>query len=218
MPPMPNRAPASAALASRRHWLFDMDGTLTRAIHDFDAMRETLGLPPGVPILEALARIEAEDASRARRLRAALDAIELDIAGEARAQPGAVELLESLLARGARLAIVTRNGHGIALATLAACGLERFFSAETIVSRDCAAPKPDPAGVLLALSRWAARGDDAVMVGDFRFDLEAGRRAGTATVHLDVDGAFVWPELTDLAVDSLDALRRHVAPDPQARR
>ena len=35
------------------HWLFDMDGTLTIAMHDFDAMRAELGLPVGVPILEA---------------------------------------------------------------------------------------------------------------------------------------------------------------------
>ena len=27
-------------LADRRYWIFDMDGTLTVAIHDFDAIRE----------------------------------------------------------------------------------------------------------------------------------------------------------------------------------
>ena len=31
----------------RRHWIFDLDGTLTVAAHDFAAIRRTLGIPPG---------------------------------------------------------------------------------------------------------------------------------------------------------------------------
>ena len=196
---------AAPGLAARRHWLFDMDGTLTRAMHDFDAMRETLGLPAGVPILEAL---DAMEPSRARVKRSALDALELDMAAEAEAQPGAVALLESLAARDASLSIVTRNGAGIARATLAACGLARFFPEGSVVSRDddCA-PKPDPAPVRLALARLSADAADAVMVGDYLFDLRAGRDAGTLTVHLDVDGAFAWPDVTDVGVGSLEELR-----------
>ena len=41
-------------LQRRRHWIFDMDGTLTVSAHDFEHMRRELGLPPDVPILEAL--------------------------------------------------------------------------------------------------------------------------------------------------------------------
>ena len=48
------------------------------------------------------------------------------------------------------------------------------------------------------------------MVGDYRFDLEAGRNAGVATVHLDVDGGETWPDVTDVRVDSLEGLAAHV--------
>ena len=44
------------------------------------------------------------------------------------------------------------------------------------------------------------------MVGDYVFDLMAGRNAGTATVHLDVTGAFPWPEQADVRVSSLEEL------------
>jgi len=201
---MPSSDRTAAELARRRHWLFDMDGTLTRAMHDFDAMRETLGLPAGVPILEAL---DAMEAGERQRKRAALDALELDMAADADVQPGCIALLDALVARGESLAIVTRNGADIARATLAACGLERFFPDGTVISRDddCA-PKPDPAPVRLALSRLSAEADEAVMVGDYLFDLRAGRDAGTLTVHLDVDGAYPWPEVTDIGVRSLDEL------------
>ena len=93
------------------HWLFDMDGTLTIAMHDFDAMRAELGLPVGVPILEALAQLPE---SIAQKKHQQLDDMELDMASAARPQPGAASLLQSLADKGAKLGIVTRNGKTIA--------------------------------------------------------------------------------------------------------
>ena len=210
-PPRGASAPGSAVpLAddptSRRHWIFDMDGTLTVAVHDFDAMRDALDLPPGRPILEALAALGRTDPEAARERREALDRMELEMAHGSREQPGARDLLERLLARGARVAILTRNGRRIADATLAAAGLADLFEPEFVLGRECAAPKPDPAGVELLLARWGARADDALMVGDGRFDLEAAAAAGCATVHLDATGGETWPEITTLRVSSLAAL------------
>lgn len=191
-------------LKTRKYWLFDMDGTLTRAMHDFDAMRRELELPVGVPILEALA---AMDPVEAQLKHAALDAMELRMAADATPQPGSHELLEYLQQQGAMLGIVTRNGKEIARATLAACGLDSFFTDEAIISRDCCTAKPDPAGVHLLLSRWSAEAEDAVMVGDYLFDLQAGHSAGVATVHMDVDSRFEWPQFTSVSVSSLQALK-----------
>ena len=191
-------------LKTRKYWLFDMDGTLTRAMHDFDAMRRELELPVGVPILEALA---AMDPVEAQLKHAALDAMELRMAADATPQPGSHELLEYLQQQGAMLGIVTRNGKEIARATLAACGLDSFFTDEAIISRDCCTAKPDPAGVHLLLSRWSAEAEDAVLVGDYLFDLQAGHSAGVATVHMDVDSRFEWPQFTSVSVSSLQALK-----------
>ena len=44
------------------------------------------------------------------------------------------------------------------------------------------------------------------MTGDYLYDLKAGLDAGTATVHLDVNGEFAWPELTTAGVTSLQSL------------
>lgn len=190
-------------LKTKSHWLFDMDGTLTCAMHDFDAMRNTLGLPAGVPILEALSALEP---TVARQKHRELDEMELQMAAHATAQPGSHELLELLQTQGTRIGIVTRNGRQIADETLKACDLDHFFAKDTIVSRDCCIAKPDPACVNLMLSRWSAKATDAVMVGDYLFDLQAGNSAGVATVHLDVTGDFAWPEITDVSVRSLPEL------------
>ena len=184
-----------------------MDGTLTCAMHDFDAMRTELDLPVGVPILEALAAMDPEIAAKKHR---ELDDMELRMAADATAQPGSIDLLDYLQAQGACLGIVTRNGKQIAHATLDACGLASYFNDNTIISRDCCTAKPDPAGVHLLLKRWSADADGAVMVGDYLFDLQAGHAAGVTTVHMDVAGEFAWPQLTDVAVHSLHELTQQL--------
>lgn len=186
-----------------------MDGTLTVAVHDFDAIRAELGLPAGRPILEELATLPAAEA---RTLFARLDALELDLARGARAAEGAAELLARLRARGARLGILTRNSVANARETLDACGLAGFFAPACIIGREVAAPKPDPGGIHHLLADWRATPDDGVMVGDYRYDLLAGRAAGTATVYVDTSGAFPFAEHADLSVRSLVELLGRLEP------
>lgn len=180
-----------------------MDGTLTYGIHDFDAIRSQLGLPEGKPILEALATLPDAEAQPLHRK---LDEIELEIAHQSTAAPGAAALLEKLTANGCQLGILTRNNAPNISATLQAAGLAHFFAAHTLVSRDCAAPKPNPDGIHLLLERWGARAETAVMVGDHLFDLDTGRNAGTATIHVDRSGVFPHQQQADLSVQELDEL------------
>jgi HAD superfamily hydrolase (TIGR01549 family) len=190
-------------LTTRDCWIFDMDGTLTVANHDFEAIRETLELPAGQPILEALALLPAEVAALKFEQ---LYAIEMSIAETTQAQPSARELLKQLRTAGKNCGILTRNSKSIARRTLEACGLLEFFSDDTILSRDCCPPKPQPDGIYQLLRHWQGEPESSVMVGDYLFDLLAGRNAGTATVHLDVTGAFDWPEHADHCVTALAAL------------
>ena len=171
-------------------------------------MRAELSLPAGVPILEALAAMEPEAAAQKHK---ELDEMELRMAADATVQPGCIELLDALKSNGSQLAILTRNGKEIAEATLAACGLDHYFHSQTIVSRDCCEPKPHPAGVNQLLNYWNAPAEQTVMVGDYLFDLEAGKSAGVASVHLDVNGEFAWPHMTDIGVKSLMELHQHLA-------
>lgn len=191
------------SLADRTCWVFDMDGTLTLGIHDFEAIRETLGLPVGSPILESLRRLPPDIAAVKRQQ---LREIELELARKATAQPGAHELLELLMGQGKQIGILTRNGKDIAHETLNACGLMDFFEPTLVLSRDCHVPKPEPDGIFALLDTWQAAPAEAVMVGDYKFDLMAGQRAGTATVYIDTAGEFMWSEYADYGVRSLKAV------------
>ncbi|GAM08602.1 putative uncharacterized hydrolase YOR131C [Geobacter sp. OR-1] len=188
----------------RRCWIFDLDGTLTLAVHDFAAIRAALGMTDNDPdILRFLASLPAAEAA-ARHSR--LIEIEYELAARTAAAPGAIRLLDLLSRRGSQVGILTRNTREIALHTLTQVGLRHFFAPEAILGRDEAAPKPHPEGIAMLLDAWGSRPDDAVMVGDYLFDLQVGRAAGTATIHVDSSSAFRWPELADLAVATLDEL------------
>ena len=187
-------------LKHRGHWIFDLDGTLTVSAHDFEHMRRELGLEPQVPILEAL---HAMPDDMAAPLWEALNELEFYYAGKASIMQGANELLQKLHDKGRQLAILTRNTMPVVKHTLQACSIDQFFPLDHILDRDSCIPKPSPDGIQRLLKFWQAEADDTVMVGDFLYDLEAGKGAGVATVHLDTRGDVDWSEFTDIRVEGL---------------
>jgi phosphoglycolate phosphatase-like HAD superfamily hydrolase len=116
---------------------------------------------------------------------------------------GANELLQKLHAGGRQLAILTRNTMPVVKHTLQACKIDHFFPFEHILDRDSCIPKPSPDGIEHLLRFWQAEADDTVMVGDFLYDLEAGKAAEVATIHVDTRGDVDWSEFTDIRVESL---------------
>ena len=190
----------------RRHWIFDLDGTLTVAVHDFSAFKAAVGLPDDQPILEAM---RALSPARAAEVAAALHSWEAEHARLARPAPHAAALLSWLSVGHRRLGILTRNTAAVALITLEAAGLAGYFSPADVLGRDEAAPKPAPDGVLRLLGAWGAAPTDAVMVGDWIFDVAAGRAAGVGTVLVDATGRFPSPPPeADRVVGDLSALLR----------
>ncbi len=185
------------SLLSCNHWIFDMDGTLTISQHDFAYIRKKLGLPQAVPILEAL---NAMPLQQAEPLWEMLNDLELYYAGNATIMHGVRPVLERLYARGAQLAILTRNTMPVVKLTLQACGIDHFFPQHHLLDRDSCKPKPSPEGVHHLLQLWGAEPEDAVMVGDYLYDLQAGKGAGVTTIHIDPEGMFAWPEMSDICI------------------
>lgn len=182
------------ALRDACHWVFDMDGTLTLAVHDFPAIKRVLGIPQEDDILHHLAALPAEEAAQKH---AWLLEHERELAVASRPAPGAIELVRALCERGCQLGILTRNAHELALLTLQAIGLDDCFTIADILGRDEAPPKPHPGGLLHLAERWAVTPQELVMVGDYRFDLECAQAAGARGVLVNLPDN-PWPELTEL--------------------
>jgi len=194
-------------LKHRGHWIFDLDGTLTVSAHDFDHIRRELGLGSETPILEAL---HAMPESEAAPLWESLNELEFYYAGKASVMQGASELLQKLHDGGRQLAILTRNTMPVVEQTLQACEIDHFFPLDHILDRDSCIPKPSPDGIKRLLEFWQADAEDTVMVGDYLYDLEAGKGAGVATVHLDTRGNVDWSEFTDIRVERLGEIIEYI--------
>lgn len=197
------RSPGRADILDRKHWVFDLDGTLTVAIHDFALIRSVLGVPQGADILGHLESLPEAEALVAR---GRLNEIEDELAGRTEPAPGALGLMQLLHGRGVRLGVLTRNTRGNALRTLERIGLAPYIAPCDVLGREEALAKPDPDGIFKLALSWGAPASVLVMVGDYGFDLQTGRAAGAATIHVDPSRAFRWPELTDIAVATLAEL------------
>jgi HAD superfamily hydrolase (TIGR01549 family) len=191
------------SLAQLRHWVFDMDGTLTIAVHDFPAIKRALDIPLEDDILSHLAALPA-DVSAAKH--AWLLEHERELAQASKPAAGAVELVRELAGRGHRLGILTRNARELAHVTLQAIGIADCFAVQDVLGRDEAPPKPDPGGLLKLAEAWSVEPSQMVMVGDYFFDLACGRAAGAHTVLVNLPQN-PWPELTDWHAKDCTVLR-----------
>lgn len=164
-----------------RGLIFDMDGTLVDSGLDFNAMRREMGLDRGLPLLEAIALLPPVDAARCWDI---LAAHEREGSERAALFPGVREFLQASSERGLARAVVTRNSRVATLSTLGRLGLE--FA--PIVCREDGPAKPDPAAIWQICAAWGLRPKQCVMIGDYHFDIQIGRRAGTRTVWFCPDG------------------------------
>jgi len=162
--------------------LFDFDATLTRpGAHDYAAIRAALDCPPRTPILEFIAALPTEEErSRANDI---LARYEDDAARVSLPNHGAETVVRALAGRGVKTGILTRNTlRSIRMSLRNFTGLTESDFA-VIVTREAAGrPKPHPDGVLEAARRFGVKPGEMLMVGDFVFDIAAGKAAGATTV------------------------------------
>jgi phosphoglycolate phosphatase-like HAD superfamily hydrolase len=117
--------------------------------------------------------------------------------------PGALELVAELIQRKTNLGVFTLNSRTIALKTL-----ERHrLKIPMLVSREDAKPKPDPEGLFKICEHFSTPVDKALYVGDYKYDLMAGKNANiktalfTATApDFSTDGAYLqFSQFNELA-------------------
>jgi pyrophosphatase PpaX len=93
---------------------------------------------------------------------------------------GVKDLLAKARSTGKRVGLVTSSPRMQVESVLSRVGIDKAF--DTIVTGDDVVNfKPHPEPVLMALSNLDARADETLFVGDYVFDVLAGRAAGTTT-------------------------------------
>jgi HAD superfamily hydrolase (TIGR01509 family) len=188
-------------LPTPRAVIFDLDGTLTEPLLDFEAMRREIGIASGLPILEALANATDAEKARAEEI---LRRHELAAIADARLSEGCVELLELLAAQRVPAAILTRN-----MRDAVSAFTRRFaLSFAAVYTREDGPPKPAPDGAAWLCQAMGFAPEDTLAVGDYKYDVMAARAAGCRTAllrHPPPDDLAGWGS-PDLVIRSLREL------------
>jgi HAD superfamily hydrolase (TIGR01549 family) len=158
--------------------IFDLDGTITQPFFDFDAIRKEMGYASDAgPILELMEKMIQRERDEAERI---LQVHEEKAVAESTLNPGAKETLEELRRRKIPIGILTRNKKDNAFAVAKKHGLK--FDA--VVGREDGPVKPDAFGVLHLCEMFGIKPQEALVVGDYLFDLLCARAAGAIPVLL----------------------------------
>ncbi len=164
--------------------VFDFDGTLTEpGALDFSVVKKAFGCPDHTPVLEFMSQVT--DDVRREAMDRELDRFEMAGAAISRPNAGAEAILSHLRRLGVPVGILTRNSRASiqrALENFSGFGMADI---DVLVTReDPVKIKPSGEGVRLAASRLNVDPAHVLVVGDFRFDIQAGRRAGALTAYL----------------------------------
>lgn len=165
--------------------LFDFDGTLTKpGALNFPLLKETIGCPPDIPVLEFIDNLSSQ--RQRNETISVLEEFETRAAVNSAPNLGAEDLIHYLRSKGLGIGIITRNRFSSiqrALQNFYDIDLSYF---DVIISRDTPVQiKPSGDGILLAAKTLNVDVDQLIMVGDYVFDIQAGRQAGCITAFLD---------------------------------
>jgi HAD superfamily hydrolase (TIGR01509 family) len=181
--------------------IFDLDGTLTRPMLDFDLIRSEIGLDSySVGILEAMEQMPEEER---RKAQAVLDRHEQYAALHSQLNDGAHELFEYLRREKITIGLLTRNTRQNALYVAA----QHHLTFDAIVDRSDGPAKPDGFGVLMLCNAFGARPEETLVVGDFLHDLVSARNAGAPAVLMRTHPkASEFEHNADYSIDRLSDL------------
>ena len=176
---------------------FDLDGTLVDTAPDMVAVLQALQRQHGIePVSYALGRSNVSNGAMGL-LSVGFPELDVEfgddmhqqylehyaqaICVESRIFPGLEDLLDQLDDAGCPWGIVTNKPEQLTAPLLAELGIGERSSC-TVCGDTLAVRKPDPAPLLLACDLVGVDASNAIYVGDAERDIEAGQRAGMATI------------------------------------
>lgn len=179
--------------------IFDLDGTITEPVLDFDRIRIEMGIPAdGGDILDAIERMGPDDRRQAQKV---LDMHEQRAVEKSRLNPMARETIEALRGKGIFIGILTRNKRHNTLQIERKHGLK--FDA--IVAREDGPVKPEPSGVLRLCEEFGLDAAETMVVGDYLHDMLSAKAAGSVAVLLRTHKkADAFAKYADFTIESLD--------------
>ncbi len=181
-------------------YFFDLDGTLMDSKLNFDLMREDLGFPKDVPILEYIDTLECEKA-----IQKANEIVlhhEYEGAKNSSPIPGVMQFIEQLQKKNYPVAILTRNCRKATDYMLNKHGLH----IEKVITREDFPPKPDPSALQYLAKFYKMDPKECIYIGDFKFDLVTAKNAGMQSALFDRFENLNFKHMADYTFSSFENL------------
>jgi len=177
--------------------IFDLDGTLIHSGVSFTPYRTRLEIEGDV-----IAAINTLPEEKQREKWKIIDEYENELQENARPAPGAKLILYYLREHGIKVGVATRSTGVHARKLITQLGLD----VDLFIGREDTQPKPHPDGIHYLLKELKVNPEDAIMVGDFLWDMLAGRNAGLLTVLVLQEHSVPYVDKADIVVCSLTEL------------
>jgi len=180
--------------------IFDLDGVVVSSPLDLQKIKKKIGLDSDEPLLESIEKIR--DPERKKRAHQILKKEEKKAASLSILKRNVLSLFDFLERKEIEKALVTRNNEEAVRIIL-----EKFdLKFDVIITRENAPPKPSGEPIILACKRLKLSLEEVVLVGDYKFDIIAGKNAGVKTILLkNRNSSFC--ELADVVISSLKEIK-----------
>jgi len=194
--------------------LFDFDGTLTKpGALDFPLLKDTIGCPSGTPVLEFIDSLPTS--IEKEKTISLLERFETKAAAHSEPNDGAEVLIHYLRSVGLGIGIITRNRLSSIERALKNFENITISCFDVIISRNTPVkPKPSGDGIRLAAQKLNLDVKEVLMVGDYIFDIQAGKSAGCSTAFLDygtLSGNFKIE--SDFIISHLEEIKKIIRPE-----
>ena len=181
--------------------IFDLDGTITEPLLDFEVIRAEIGIEH-----ESLSLLEVMESMTDQQRKMAMEILERheDLAAEnSTLNRGARQILDLLKRSSISVGILTRNKKNNVTVVARKHGLH--FDA--IYAREDGPVKPDAYGVIHLCKMFGCLPSESLVVGDFVHDLMSAKAAGAVSVLIKTHkNADQFTEFADYSIKSLDMI------------
>lgn len=182
--------------------IFDLDGTLVESSLDFGLIRQQIGCPDGIDLLNYVDDLSCK-VSQADAKQIILDH-EYQDALSAKPIKGMTELINAIEAAKLPIAIVTRNS----LAASALKVKQNNIAIDHVLTREDYPAKPAPDALLAIAAQWQIAPQDIIYVGDYLYDIQAANNAGMIACFINHGIESTYQHLADIIINDLSQLQQ----------
>ena len=178
---------------------FDLDGTITKTRVQFAPYKKRIGCKNG----DVLAYIKKQALDRQQGLYSILDEYEYQIEKDCILNDGFLDLMDFLNDKGIKTGIITRATRHHARQVVQKLGIPIPY----VIGREDTDPKPSGKPLIHLSALLKKPLHKMICVGDFLWDILAGKNAHVTTVLLATEATWKYTHLRDYVIYHLSSLR-----------